>query len=299
MESHPLRKDPYDHIYQSYYEDLKQLSFHKEDNANTSLKITYTAMHGVGYEFSLESFRSFNLKPFIPVLEQIKPDPEFPTVKFPNPEEGKSSLNLAIKTANENQSTFIIANDPDADRLAIAEKLPSGEWKIFNGNETASLLGWWLWHNYKTRNPHEIDYSNVYMLYSTVSTHFLKSLASEEGFSCEDTLTGFKWMGNRAHELINQNKKVIFSFEEAIGFMCGTNVLDKDGISAEAVVSEMAVYLKEKENKTLYQKLEWIYDTLVKFRILFLKKIIFGKIKDMDLVFRTIHIICAMSKKIL
>lgn len=260
MENHPLRQDPFDQVFKSYYEDLKRLSFHREDNSSSSLKITYTAMHGVGYEFSKESFKAFNLNPFVPVLEQIEPDPEFPTVKFPNPEEGKSSLNLAIKTANENESTFIIANDPDADRLAIAEKLPNGEWKIFNGNETASLIGWWLWHNYKINSPNENDYSNVYMLYSTVSSHILKSLASVEGFSCEDTLTGFKWMGNRADELLNQNKKVIFSFEEAIGFMCGTKVLDKDGISAEAVVSEMAVYLKEKENKTLNQQLDWIYD---------------------------------------
>jgi phosphomannomutase len=91
-------------------------------------------MHGVGYEFSVESFKSFNLKPFVPVLEQIEPNPEFPTVKFPNPEEGKSSLNLAIKTANESNSTIILANDPDADRLAVAEKnSTTGEWKIFNG----------------------------------------------------------------------------------------------------------------------------------------------------------------------
>lgn len=73
-------------------------------------------MHGVGYEFSVESFKSFGIVPFIPVREQIQPDPEFPTVTFPNPEEGKSALNLSIKTANENDSTIILANDPDADR---------------------------------------------------------------------------------------------------------------------------------------------------------------------------------------
>ncbi|RMZ94262.1 phosphoglucomutase-2, partial [Brachionus plicatilis] len=203
VDTHPLRIDPFDQVYKAYFDDLKQLSFNRANNSNTSLKITYTAMHGVGHEFSKESFKSFNLNPFIPVIEQIYPDPEFPTVKFPNPEEGKSSLNLAIKTANENESTLIIANDPDADRLAIAEKLPGGEWKIFNGNETASLLGWWLWHNYKATNPDENDFSNVYMLYSTVSSHILKSIAAVEGFSCEDTLTGFKWMGNRAHDLLS------------------------------------------------------------------------------------------------
>ena len=185
--------------------------------------------------------------------------------KFPNPEEGKSALNLAIKTANENNSTIILANDPDADRLAIAEKLPTGEWKIFNGNEIGALFGWWLWHNFKINNADKLerdqDYAkNVYMLYSTVSSQILKSISEKEGFSCEDTLTGFKWMGNRAHELIKDNKHILFCYEEAIGFLCTKHVLDKDGISAEAIMAEMAVYCHEIEKKTLVEKLNWIYD---------------------------------------
>ena len=222
-------------------------------------------MHGVGYTFSVESFKSFGHSPFIPVQEQIVPDPEFPTVKFPNPEEGKSALNLAIKTANENGSSIILANDPDADRLAVAEKKPNGEWKILNGNEIGALLGWWMWHNFEQSHKEEIAKNpefkkNAFMLYSTVSSQILNSIAEKEGFSCEDTLTGFKWMGNRAFDLIRENKKVLFCFEEAIGFLCGMSVLDKDGISAESVVAEMAVYLNAVENKTLIEKLDWIYE---------------------------------------
>lgn len=189
--------------------------------------------------------------------------------------EGKSSLNLAIKTANENDSTIIIANDPDADRLAVAEKLSTGEWKILNGNEIASLLGWWIWHNFKENNKDLVEgdkSKEIYMLYSTVSSHILKAIAQKEGFSCEDTLTGFKWMGNRAHDLMKENKRVIFCFEEAIGFMCGTSVLDKDGVSAEAVISELAVYLREVEQKSLVEKLDWIYDKLEFYKILFKQK---------------------------
>lgn len=104
--------------------------------------------------------------------------------------------------------------------------------------------------------------SNVYMLYSTVSSHILRSMAEKEGFKCEDTLTGFKWMGNRAHELEQkEQKRVIFSFEEAIGFMCGTRVLDKDGISAEICAAEMASYLARVENRTCIEKLDWVYET--------------------------------------
>jgi len=132
-----------------------------------------------------------------------------------------------------------LANDPDADRLAVAEKnSQTNEWKIFNGNEIGALLGWWLWYNFKLQYKDEITkdasfVKNAYMLYSTVSSQILQSIAEVEGFNCEDTLTGFKWMGNRASELLLNNKHVIFSFEEAIGFLCGKNVLDKDGISAE------------------------------------------------------------------
>jgi phosphoglucomutase/phosphopentomutase len=219
-------------------------------------------MHGVGYQFSVDVFKAFNHKPFIPVKQQIEPDPEFPTVKFPNPEEGKSALNLSIETANANNSTIILANDPDADRLAIAEKLPNNNWKIFNGNEIGALLGWWLWHSFHEKNKNA-DPKDVYMLYSTVSSNILNAIAQVEGFNCEDTLTGFKWMANRAVELIKQGKTVLFAFEEAIGFMCGTRVLDKDGITAEAIVAEMAVYLHAVEKRTLNEQLGWIYDRFV------------------------------------
>ena len=147
----------------------------------------------------------------------------------------------------------------------MAQKKPNDEWKIFNGNELGALFGWWMWHTYAETHKEKLlnnpeCVKDAYMLYSTVSSHILNSIAEKEGFSCEDTLTGFKWMGNRAFDLINQNKTVLFCFEEAIGFLCGMSVLDKDGISAESVMAEMAVYLNAIENRTLIEKLDWIYD---------------------------------------
>lgn len=266
VDGHKLRTEPFDDCYKGYYESLKKMCHHRDLNAKTPLRFTYTAMHGVGYDFSVESFKCFDHVPFIPVREQIVPDPEFPTVSFPNPEEGKSALNLAIKTADENNSTIILANDPDADRLAIAEKTESGEWKIFNGNEIGALFGWWLWYKFQQEHKAELEADpgfakNVFMLYSTVSSHILRAIAEKEGFSSEDTLTGFKWMGNRAHDLMKEGKKILFCFEEAIGFLCSMQVLDKDGISAEAIIAELAVYLNHFEQRTLSQKVDWIYDT--------------------------------------
>ncbi len=267
VENNVLRTEPFDEVYQDYFGCLKKMCNHSKLNAATPLRFTYTAMHGVGYEFSVESFKSFDHVPFFSVKEQIQPDPDFPTVTFPNPEEGKSALTLAIKTANENDSTIILANDPDADRLAVAEKnRHSDDWRVFNGNEIGALLGWWIWHCYKEKNKAQLEAQpdiaqNVYMLYSTVSSQILRSIAEKEGFSCEDTLTGFKWMGNRADYLINtENKEVIFCFEEAIGFLCSSKVLDKDGISAEAIMAEMAVYLESVEKRNLAEQLDWIYN---------------------------------------
>ncbi|XP_076658220.1 phosphoglucomutase 2 isoform X2 [Halictus rubicundus] len=253
----PLYEDPWNDITQSYFHGLKQTVLYPEVNRNTILKFTYTPMHGVGYEYMSAAFDAANLKPFIVVEEQKLPDPEFSTVKFPNPEEGESALDLSIKTANENSSSIIIANDPDADRLACAIKMKSGEWYIFSGNELGALLGWWMMHMYQVQHP-DTDFSNVYMLASTVSSKILASMAKQEGFNFEETLTGFKWMGNRTVELEKAGKEVIFAYEEAIGFMCGSNVLDKDGISAGMRIAELAAYL-ETIGFTLYEKLNEIY----------------------------------------
>lgn len=120
----PLLKDPYEAMFQLYYEKLlanipKELI--TDSNAKSDIRFVYSAMHGVGYDFVEKALETAQLKPLIPVPEQQYPDPDFPTVKFPNPEEGKSSLVLAMQLAKETDCNIILANDPDADRLACAE----------------------------------------------------------------------------------------------------------------------------------------------------------------------------------
>eukprot|EP00795_Rhopilema_esculentum_P000450 gene450-10122_t len=239
----PLCIDPLYQVLESYMKEIQEHCHFREMNSKTPLRITYTAMHGVGQRFAENAFRAFSLKPFVTVGEQADPDPDFPTVKFPNPEEGKSALDLAIKRAEECNSPLIIANDPDADRLAIAEKLPSGAWKIFTGNEIGCLLGWWAVFNHKRLMPDAYPGDSVYMVHSTVSSKILQAIGAVEGFKVEETLTGFKWMANKAIDLMSQGKRVLFAFEEAIGFMYGTQVLDKDGVCAAAVMAEMASYI--------------------------------------------------------
>lgn len=261
-EKSPECKDPYDEVYSCYMEDLKKLSYQKylpkpDLNATTPLRFTYTSMHGVGYKFFADALKTFGFRSCIPVVEQVEPDPEFPTVKYPNPEEGKSALDLAIRTANENHSTVILANDPDADRLALAEKQPDGGWYVFSGNDIGAVIGWWIITRFKSL--HSDSVSDGFCLASTVSSRLLQAIAIKEGVNYVETLTGFKYMGNKACELMAKGKTVLFAFEEAIGFMCGTTVLDKDGISAAVVVAEMAAYLNS-EGIRILQQLENIHN---------------------------------------
>ncbi|XP_064609937.1 phosphopentomutase-like [Liolophura sinensis] len=257
VDTSPLRSDPLQETLVSYNKDVKELICFSSSGSDCPIKFTYTAMHGVGYEYVKVAMKAFSFSEPVPVKEQVEPDPEFPTVKYPNPEEGKGALLLAMKTADEAGSPVILANDPDADRLAVAEKV-NGEWKIFTGNELGALFGWWAWFSFKHKNPNTTG-SDVYMLASTVSSKILGAIAKKEGFNFEETLTGFKWMGNRADELEESKKTVLFAFEEAIGFMCGTKVLDKDGVSALCAMAEMASYLYAKEKITLTKQLDNVY----------------------------------------
>ncbi len=192
-----LLRDPYEKMVRLYNERLFASFPPKflEANKKNPLKFVYTAMHGVGYPYVQKAFSAVNLQPVHSVKEQQEADPEFRTVKFPNPEEGKSCLVLSIKLADEIGSDVILANDPDADRLACAEKdLKTGKWRVFTGNELGALLGWWSVEYYKTVEPGK-KLDDCYLLASTVSSKFLKSMAKVEGFCFEETLTGFKWMG--------------------------------------------------------------------------------------------------------
>ncbi|XP_066247940.1 phosphopentomutase isoform X2 [Euwallacea similis] len=261
LENNPLVIDPYEECLHSYLKEVIADQIHPDDIANNqrvNLPFVYTAMHGVGYKYVQNVADLVGVKIF-PVMEQRDPNPDFPTVKFPNPEEGKSSLDLSIKHANETGCSVILANDPDADRFAVAEKnKTTGEWKIFNGNELGTLFGWWLLECHKKKHP-DIPLDKVYMVASTVSSMILSTMAKAEGFHFLDTLTGFKWIGNKVLELEKEGFTVIFCFEEAIGFMCNNIIVDKDGISALATFSCLAssVYGNDQQ---LCDKLAEIYD---------------------------------------
>ena len=170
----------------------------------------------------VESINNLNAPLHVP--SQKEPDPSFPTVKFPNPEE-KGALNESMKFADFNNCHLILANDPDADRLAAAEKLSldGGEsvWRLFTGNEIGIILGHYQIKKYvEARNSNtvfEFPLKPAAVVTTVVSSKMLKRIAEVEGITYSDTLTGFKWIGNECIRLQESGYDILFSFEEALG----------------------------------------------------------------------------------
>lgn len=252
----PLCIDPTDMVREAYNKLIfDNLCFHYEDNKKGSdLLITYSAMHGVGHKPTLWAFTKFGLPLPIPVAKQVEGNGDFPTSDFPNPEEGEKVFRLAMQTADAHGSDLIICQDPDADRVGIAVRQKDRSWRILHGNHTGTLLTWWQMKHFKG------DKKNARFFSSTVSTRFQKVMAEKEGFQHEETLTGFKWLGNAALKAEKEGIKPLLAFEEAIGFeLLPSQIPDKDGVCTSAVVAEMAHYLMREEHKTLTDKLDDIY----------------------------------------
>lgn len=214
IETSKLCKTPPPELIDEYFREISSMALFEGRPTNHHFSgIVYTPMHGVGLKYAERAFRVFELPAFAQVDEQALPDPEFPTVKYPNPEEGKGALELAFKKADYLSAQVVLANDPDADRLAVAEKRKKdGKWVILSGNQIGYLFADYLWQNRDRSKDRKYA-----MLASTVSSKLLKKMAQIEGFRFEETLSGFKWLGNASKNLQQQNYQVLMAYEEAIG----------------------------------------------------------------------------------
>jgi phosphomannomutase len=195
-------------------------------NGPRDLRIVHTAMHGVGTEVLTRVFAAAGFAPLIEVPQQASPDPDFPTVSFPNPEE-PGALDLALALAREQDADIIIANDPDADRAAVAVP-DAGVWRMLRGDEVGvlladALLGKGIRGTYAT---------------TIVSSTMLRALAARHNVGYAETLTGFKWISRAAPDLV-------YGYEEALGYAVAPQLVrDKDGISAALLIAELAAALK-------------------------------------------------------
>jgi phosphomannomutase len=189
----------------------------------TSQKIVYTAMHGVGTQTLLSVFQAANFSKPILVEKQSKPDPDFPTVAFPNPEE-PGAMDLAIKLAISEDADLVIANDPDADRCAVATKDSAGRWKTLRGDELGIIFGHYI---SKTESVADRTFATT-----IVSSSALAKIAKNCGANFQETLTGFKYLSKISN--------LVFGYEEAIGYCVNpSKVKDKDGISAALKIAQI------------------------------------------------------------
>jgi phosphomannomutase len=190
-----------------------------------SLKIVYTAMHGVGTETLACVFKKAGFADLILVAEQADPDPDFPTVAFPNPEE-PGAIDLALATARAHNADLVIANDPDADRCAAAIKDRSGQWRMLRGDELGVIFGEWI-----ARTSPRGTFGN-----SIVSSSILRKISAHYGIDFKEVLTGFKWLA--------KIEDLAFGYEEAIGYAVDSQTVnDKDGISAALYLAQIATDL--------------------------------------------------------
>lgn len=218
------------------------------------LKIAYTPMHGVGDPVAQALFSHAGFKQVWTVEEQRKPDGDFSTVKFPNPEE-EGAMDLVHNLADKHGAAIAIANDPDADRLSVSARLRDGEMKQMTGDDIGTILGDELLRRAKGSG---CDMTKVWTLSTIVSSRLLARLAQTTAARHQETLTGFKWLGAVAKQLEDAGQQFVFAYEEALGYMVTTEVWDKDGLSALLLLSLLASDLQAKD-ETLWTRLEEIH----------------------------------------
>lgn len=203
------------------------------------LRIVYTPMHGVGRPIVDALLKQCGFDDVHVVAEQADPDPDFPTVAFPNPEE-PGALDLGFRAARERRADIVIANDPDADRVAVAV-----DGMRLTGDEVGALLA----HHLLTSRPCERERLVVSTI---VSSTLIERIAADHGARSERTLTGFKWIVRPA--LAHPELDFVLGYEEALGYTVGSLVRDKDGLTAALVIAELAAALK-REGRTLHDRL--------------------------------------------
>ena len=205
------------------------------------IKIVYTAMHGVGTETVQRVFNHAGFATLILVDEQCTPDPDFPTVSFPNPEE-PGAIDLALAKARDFGAELVIANDPDADRCAAAINDPLVGWRMLRGDELGIVLGEWIARSYTHGT-----FGN-----SIVSSSALRKIAGHYGIDFKEVLTGFKWLA--------KIEDLAFGYEEAIGYAVDSETVnDKDGISAAIFLAQIAMDLK-RDGLTISDLLNQVWD---------------------------------------
>ncbi|EMJ5873391.1 phospho-sugar mutase [Clostridioides difficile] len=262
------------------------------DEYGKKLKIIYTPIHGTGNKPVRKVLNECGFENVMVVKEQELPDFNFSTVKYPNPEE-KSVFNIAIEMAKNNDTDLIIGTDPDCDRVGIVVKDSSGEYVVLNGNQVGSLLVRYILESLVEEN--KLPKNNPTIIKTIVTSELGAKIAKAYNVDCLNTLTGFKFIGEKIKAFEESNdRSFIMGYEESYGYLIGTHARDKDGVVSSLMICEMAAYYSSK-GMNLYEAL---IDTYNKFgyykedlKSVTLKGIDgIKKIKEMMLYFRSVKI---------
>ncbi|OCH50931.1 phospho-sugar mutase [Vibrio sp. ZF57] len=234
--------------YQTYRAAINQSPYVSDEIESANTTITYTAMHGVGAQMAEDLLHDSGFHKVFSVAEQREPDGNFPTVNFPNPEE-KGAMDLVVNLAKSVDADIACANDPDADRFAVAVRTYDGSYKMLTGDQVGVLFA-----HYLLSKPHT---KNQLVGNSIVSSTLLEKVAQSHGATYFQTLTGFKWLANIGMQLENDQNDFLFAYEEALGYTIGTQVRDKDGLSAIVVFAQLVEELKS-QGRTVWDLLAQI-----------------------------------------
>lgn len=240
----------------AYFTMLKKLTINLDKvQAHADMKIIYTPLHGTGNKPVRRILKEIGFNRVIVVPEQEKPDGHFPTVKSPNPEE-RSALQMAIDLAEKENADLVIATDPDGDRTGLVTRLKDGSYQVMTGNQIGLLLMEYILSAKKKAGKLP---PRSFCVTTIVSTKLTRLIAKNYDVSLYETLTGFKFIGEKIKDLDeNGDQHFQFGFEESYGYLAGTDVRDKDAVVASMLLAEMAATAKA-EGKTLADYMEDIY----------------------------------------
>ena len=242
-----------------FIEEVKKLVINKEivEKFGKDLKVVYTPLHGTGITLAPRILEEIGLKNIYVVPEQAKPDGNFTTVSYPNPEDA-NAFELALKLAKEVDADIVMATDPDADRLGIyAKDAKDGEYKAFTGNMSGLLIAEYILNQKKEKG---ILPKNGALIKTIVSSNMAVDIAKEYNLHLVEVLTGFKYIGEQIRLFEENNSyEYLFGYEESYGCLIGTHARDKDSISAVMILAEIACYCKSL-NKTVCDFMTEIYE---------------------------------------
>lgn len=241
----------------AYLKEIKAVTINQDlvNEMGKELKLVYTPLHGTGKMLGEKALKQAGFEKFVLVPEQAVADPDFTTVKSPNPEE-HSAFEYAIRLGEKEDADLLIATDPDADRLGAAVRLPNGTYQVLTGNQLGSIMIQYILEAHQQAGTLP---ENAVVLKSIVSSELATAVAAKYNTKMVDVLTGFKFIAEKIEQYeADHSQTFMFGFEESYGYLVKSFVRDKDAIQALVLLAEVAAFYK-KQGKTLYDGLQDIF----------------------------------------